>query len=117
MLKDRVALITGAATGIGESVAHLFAEQGAHVYLLDRDLEGCRKVAATILSHGGDAHATGGDVRRAADINPWVQSAIDRSDRIDILINNAGVYPRQAFLEMSEAQWNERSEEHTSELQ
>ena len=107
MLKDRVALITGAATGIGESVARLFAQHGAHVHLLDRDLEGCRKVATEIATGGGTAYATGGDVRNAADIQPWVQSAFDRHGRIDILINNAGIYPRQEFLGMSEAQWDE----------
>jgi 3-oxoacyl-[acyl-carrier protein] reductase len=110
MLRDRVALITGAATGIGESIAHLFAEHGAQVHLLDRDLEGCATVAAAIESQGDSAYATGGDVRNAADINAWVQSAIERSGRIDVLINNAGIYPRQAFLGMTEAQWNEMQE-------
>jgi 3-oxoacyl-[acyl-carrier protein] reductase len=110
MLKDRVALITGAATGIGEAVARLFASQGAHTYILDRDLAGCRRVAESIVSAGGEATAFGGDVRRRQDIAPWVESAIGGFGRIDVLINNAGVYPRQAFLEMSEAQWDEMHE-------
>jgi 3-oxoacyl-[acyl-carrier protein] reductase len=110
MLKDRVALITGAATGIGESVAHLFADQGARVYLLDRNTEGCRAVAASIQARGGAASATDGDVRDAAGIRAWVQSALDDWGRIEILVNNAGVYPRQTFLDMSEAQWNEIQE-------
>ena len=110
MLKDRVALISGAATGIGEAVARLFASQGAHTYILDRDLEGCRRVAESIVSAGGAATAFGGDVRRRQDIAPWVESAISSFGRIDVLINNAGVYPRQAFLEMSEAQWDEMQE-------
>ena len=110
MLKDRVALITGAATGIGEAVARLFASQGAHTYILDRDLAGCRRVADSIVSAGGSSAAFGGDVRRREDIAPWVESAIAGFGRIDVLINNAGVYPRQAFLEMSEAQWDEMQE-------
>jgi NAD(P)-dependent dehydrogenase (short-subunit alcohol dehydrogenase family) len=110
MLKDRVALITGAATGIGEAVARLFASQGAHVHLLDRDLDGCRSVADSIVSGGGAARAFGGDLRRRAAIAPWVQSALDAFGRIDILINNAGIYPRQAFLGMTEAQWDEMQE-------
>ena len=64
MLKDRVALISGAATGIGEAVARLFASQGAHTYLLDRDSAGCRRVAESIVSAGGSATAFGGDVQR-----------------------------------------------------
>jgi NAD(P)-dependent dehydrogenase (short-subunit alcohol dehydrogenase family) len=58
----------------------------------------------------GAAKAFGGDVRCPADIAPWVQSAISGFGRIDVLINNAGVYPRQAFLGMSEAQWDEIQE-------
>ena len=100
-------MISGAATGIGEAVARLFATQGAHTYLLDRDLAGCRAVAESIVSAGGAAKAFGGDVRRRQDIAPWVARAIADFGRIDVLVNNAGVYPRQAFLEMSEAQWDE----------
>jgi 3-oxoacyl-[acyl-carrier protein] reductase len=107
MLKDRVALISGGATGIGEAIARLFASQGAHACILDRDLAGCRKVAESIVSAGGKATAFGGDVRRREDIAPWVESAISSFGRIDVLVNNAGVYPRQAFLDMSAAQWDE----------
>ena len=110
MLKDRVALISGAATGIGEAVARLFASQGAHTYILDRDSAGCQSVAESIVSAGGSAIAFGGDVQRPADIAPWVEGAIRDFGRIDILINNAGIYPRQAFLGMSEAQWDEMQE-------
>ena len=106
MLKDQVALVSGAGTGIGEAVARLFAAQGAHVHILDRDLAGCQEVAASILESGGRAVAYGGDVQNRADISAWVQGAA-RFGRIDILINNAGIYPRQAFLEMTEAQWDE----------
>ncbi len=107
MLKDRVTLVSGAATGIGEAIARLFASQGAHTYLLDRDLDGCRRVAGSIVAAGGSASAFGGDVRLAGEIAPWVEGAIGDFGRIDVLINNAGIYPRQAFLGMSEAQWDE----------
>ena len=107
MLQDRVALISGAATGIGEAVARLFASQGAHTYLFDRDLAGCQRVAESIVAAARSAIAFGGDVRRRGDVAQWVESAARDFGRIDVLINNAGVYPRQAFLEMSEAQWDE----------
>ena len=110
MLKDRVALITGAATGIGEAVARLFASQGAHTYILDKDLAGCRRVGESIVSAGGAAVAFGGDVRNRQDLEPWVDRALADFGRIDVLVNNAGVYPRQAFLGMSEAQWNDLHE-------
>src|SRR5215472_4527452 len=103
MLKEKIALITGAAAGIGEAVAHLFNEHGAHLYLMDRDAEGCRAVAACLTS----ASAFKGDVRSAADVAAVVDAAIAAHGRIDVLINNAGIYPRQMFLDMTEAQWDE----------
>ena len=110
MLKDRVALISGAATGIGEAIGHLFASRGAHTYLFDRDLAGCQKVAGSIVAAGGSATAFGGDARNLGDVARWVAGAAGDFGRSDVLINNAGVYPRQAVLEMAEAQWDEMQE-------
>jgi 3-oxoacyl-[acyl-carrier protein] reductase len=103
LLKDKVAIVTGAATGIGESVARLFAEHGANLLLMDRDGAGCDSVAASLPS----ASAFCGDVRSAPDFARMVAEAIERFGRIDVLINNAGIYPRQTFLEMTESQWDE----------
>jgi 3-oxoacyl-[acyl-carrier protein] reductase len=107
LLKDDVALITGAAAGIGEAVARLFAENGARVFLLDRDSDRNQAVADSIRKAGGWAKAFACDVRRASDIAPAVNAALAEFGRIDILINNAGIYPRQTFLEMTEQQWDE----------
>jgi 3-oxoacyl-[acyl-carrier protein] reductase len=106
MLKDRVALITGGAAGIGEAIARLFASQGAHIHMLDRDADGCRKVAESISAAGGSAFFAAGDVCDTQDVRGWVRGAAAQSGRIDLLVNNAGIYPRQAFLEMSEQQWD-----------
>jgi len=107
MLNQKVALITGAAAGIGESIAHLFAQNGARVLLLDRNHAANEAVAAAIRAAGGWARSFAGDVRLAADIAPAVDFAIAECGRLDIVINNAGIYPRQPFLEMTEAQWDE----------
>lgn len=107
LLQDKTALITGAATGIGEAVARLFAEQGARVFLLDLDAEGGKAVAASIRAGGGWAQAFTGDVRHAADIAPVVDAVIQEFGQLDILINNAGIYPRQGFLDMTEEQWDQ----------
>ena len=71
--------------------------------LMDRDAAGCRAVAESLPG----AASLAGDVRNAGDFERVVTATLDRYDRIDILINNAGIYPRQAFLEMTEAQWDE----------
>jgi 3-oxoacyl-[acyl-carrier protein] reductase len=107
LLKEKTALITGAATGIGEAIARLFASEGARVFLLDRDAARNHEVAGSIRAAGGWAQDFAGDVRHAADIAPAVSSAMEQFGQIDILINNAGIYPRQPFLEMLEEQWDE----------
>jgi len=102
LLKDRVALVTGAATGIGEAVARLLAGHGAHLHLLDKDEPGCRSVAASIVESGGSAIPFGGDV-----CDPAAVGAALGSRAIDVMINNAGIFPRRAFLEMNEAEWDQ----------
>jgi 3-oxoacyl-[acyl-carrier protein] reductase len=107
MLFNKTALITGAATGIGEAIARLFAAEGARVFLLDRDAARNRSVAESIRSAGGWAQDFTVDVRYAREIAPAAASAMEQFGQIDILINNAGIYPRQPFLSMAEAQWDE----------
>jgi 3-oxoacyl-[acyl-carrier protein] reductase len=107
LLTHKTALITGAATGIGEAVARLFASEGAHIFLLDRDAPRNRSVAESIRSTGGRAEDFAADLRHGAQISPAVAAAIEQSGQIDILINNAGIYPRQAFLGMTEEQWDD----------
>jgi 3-oxoacyl-[acyl-carrier protein] reductase len=107
LLDQKVALITGAAAGIGEAVARLFAEEGAHVFALDRNAAGVEAVAQSIRNKGGSAFALAADVRRRETVRPVVNDALGRFGRIDILINNAGIYPRRAFLDMTEEEWDE----------
>lgn len=107
LLENKVAFITGGAAGIGEGTAHLFAEHGAHVFVLDLDGNGAARVGAAICAVGGSAFAVGCDVRRPETIRPAVESALERFGRIDLLINNAGIYPRRLFLEMTDSEWDE----------
>lgn len=107
LLQEKVALITGAAMGIGESIARLFAERGARVFILDRNASGGAGVAESIREKGGVAFSFETDVRRPETVRPAVEDALDRFGRIDILVNNAGIYPRRPFLEMTEEEWDD----------
>src|SRR5580658_5201060 len=104
LISGKVAIVTGAAAGIGLGIARLFAEQGAHVFLSDINGEQVERVASDLKSRGGSAYASEADARDQAAMEAIFEQAISRFGRIDALINNAGVYPRQAFLEMTEEQ-------------
>lgn len=106
LLKDKVAIVTGAAAGIGAGVARLFAENGAHVFLADLDHPGVNKVASTLRAEGRSAFAFAADASHPDVMAEVVEDAVTRYGHVDVLINNAGIYPRQPFLEMTEEQWD-----------
>lgn len=97
-IAGKVALVTGAASGMGRATAHLFADEGAHVAVIDRDADGARRVAQEIASAGGSAHAWDLDVSDETRIAGTVASVVDRYGGLGILINNAGVSGR-VFVE------------------
>ena len=90
-LRDRVAIITGAARGIGAASAQRLAADGARVIVTDVDLAGAREVAAAIEDRGGTATAVQVDTRARSDLEGAVALAQDRFDRLDVLHHNAGV--------------------------
>ncbi len=106
LIKGKVAIVTGAAAGIGAGVGRLFAAEGAHVFLVDLDGAGVKKVAADVQAEGGSAFGFEANARDREAMAKVVDDAITRFGRIDVLINNAGIYPRQPFLEMTEEQWD-----------
>jgi 3-oxoacyl-[acyl-carrier protein] reductase len=101
LLKGKTAIITGSAAGIGEGVAHLFAEHGARLLLLDRDTERNQAVARAT-----GALAITCDVSDGAAVTAAVTAAVEQAGTIDILINNAGIYPRKALIETTEDEWD-----------
>lgn len=90
-LKNKVAIITGAANGVGEAEARLFASEGAKVLLLDQMDERGQEVAASIQKAGHIAQFERADVTKSSDWDVAVAAAIREFGRIDILINNAGI--------------------------
>lgn len=107
LLKGKVVLITGSATGIGSGTARLFGEHGANLVLLDRNREQNLITAGEVERTGVRVQAVHLDLRDRAAIDDAVAGALETFGHIDALINNAGIYPRQLFLETSEQQWDE----------
>ncbi len=95
-LDGKVALITGAGSGIGKSSAHMFAAEGALILAADLDADSAARVAETIRERGGQSAAISGDVSLRDDCERMVAKTIERFGRIDVLLNSAGVTPRYA---------------------
>ncbi len=101
-LHEKVALITGAASGFGAGIARLFAGEGARLVLADRNLAG-----AEALAHEIGGIAVGGDVSQGADVRAMVAAAESRFGGLDIVVNNAGTTHRnQPMLEVDEADFD-----------
>jgi 3-oxoacyl-[acyl-carrier protein] reductase len=107
LLAEKIAIITGSANGIGETTANFFADQGASLYLIDRDDAKNEALAAAINARNRRAFAVNADVRDRAVFRSVVEKSMREFGRIDVLVNNAGIYPRQSFLEMTDHQWDE----------
>jgi NAD(P)-dependent dehydrogenase (short-subunit alcohol dehydrogenase family) len=90
-IKDKVAVVTGAGSGIGRAIAELFAEEGARVAVSDINVEGGRETVAAIEKAGGEAFFVETDVSRGPEVKALVESTVDRWSRLDIMVNNAGV--------------------------
>jgi NAD(P)-dependent dehydrogenase (short-subunit alcohol dehydrogenase family) len=105
-LDGKTAVITGSTSGIGESVARLFAEEGAEVVVSGRRQEKGEAVCADILSAGGEAIFVRADTTVDGDIDRLFASALDRFGRIDILVNNAGTILMKPFIEVTSEDWD-----------
>jgi NAD(P)-dependent dehydrogenase (short-subunit alcohol dehydrogenase family) len=108
-LKDKVAIITGAAAGMGAATARLFAREGAKLLLTDIDDKDGPAVAADIVRTNGDARFEKHDVSKEADWQRVVDAALAAYGRIDILINNAGIsgsIPDKLDIEMWDRQFS-----------
>jgi 3-oxoacyl-[acyl-carrier protein] reductase len=107
LLTNKVSIVTGAAYGIGAGISELFAREGSQVHLLDIDLDKAEEAAATIRATGGEAWAHKADVTNKAQLAAAVETIHARHNRIDVLVNNAGIYPRRLFFDMTESEWDQ----------
>jgi len=104
-LKGKVALVTGAARGIGRGIAEVFAAEGADVAVDDVHMNQAEQVAASIRATGRRAVAVQADVARRDQVEPMFERVWNELGPIDILVNNAGIETIVPFLELSDEQW------------
>jgi NAD(P)-dependent dehydrogenase (short-subunit alcohol dehydrogenase family) len=103
----KTVIVTGGAGGIGRACVELFADEGAAVVVADIDVEGGEKAAAEIIEAGGRAVFIETDVGDAASATALVAKTIEHFDRLDVLVNNAGIIKAADFLEISEADFDQ----------
>jgi 3-oxoacyl-[acyl-carrier protein] reductase len=106
VLQDKVAVVTGAGRGIGRAFALALAEAGCRVAAADLDTGGAEETVRQIEASGGVAAGLHVDVTQSASVAKLMLSVVDLWTGIDILVNDAGVFPRATVLDMDEAMWD-----------
>ena len=106
-LKERIAIVTGGSQGFGKAMAEELAKEGAHVIVVNRTAEKGIETAREINSKGGKASAIACDVSKMGDVENLVDRVKGEFQRIDILINNAGIIRPAMLHKMTEEQWEE----------
>ena len=107
-LANKVAVITGAASGMGQAASLLFAQEGASVVVVDLNIEAAEETVKSIRAAGGKAIAVEADVADEASVQAMVASAVEAFGRIDVLYNNAGIMPNDdgSVTDITEATWD-----------
>lgn len=106
LLKDKVAIVTGGAQGIGEAIARKLASEGASIALIDVNYEKAKATADEIKKIGVDTEAYKADVSNTNEVQEVVDKILDRFKKIDILVNNAGITRDTLLLRMTEQDWD-----------
>ncbi len=105
-LEGKVALITGAGSGIGRATAVLFAQEGAKIAVADFVAEGGEETVSLIKNSGGEAIFIEADVRKSIDVQQMIRTTVDTFGKLDILHNNAGVNTICLLAEVAEEEWD-----------
>jgi len=106
-LQNKIAIITGAGSGIGQGIALAFVKEGAKVAVADWSEENGKQTVEQVLKEGGEAIFIKTDVSKAKNVDEMAKNCLDKFGRIDILVNNAGIYRTYNLHEMSEENWDE----------
>jgi NAD(P)-dependent dehydrogenase (short-subunit alcohol dehydrogenase family) len=105
-LKDKVILVTGGGGGLGQAICLRCAEEGSAVIVADINLVGAQNTVSDIEKSGGKALAVQVDVKNKAQVQGMVDSAVKIMGRVDVLVNNAGIFSRGPSIEISEGDWD-----------
>jgi NAD(P)-dependent dehydrogenase (short-subunit alcohol dehydrogenase family) len=106
LLKDKIAIVTGAGTGMGKATALRYAKEGAHVVVAEIDPASGQQTAAEVSAHDRRGLFIRTDMSKLSDINALVAKIVETFGQIDILMNNAGVTKKLDFFEVTEADWD-----------
>jgi NAD(P)-dependent dehydrogenase (short-subunit alcohol dehydrogenase family) len=105
-LLDKIAIVTGAGSGVGQAISHLFAQEGATVMVSDIDDKAAKRVVGQIKKNGGRAVAMRTDVTQEKEVTALVEDTVQRFGRLDIMVNNAGVNSPVGWKEMTKDEWD-----------
>ena len=105
-LKGKVAIVTGSGQGIGKGIALELAREGAKIIISDINQETINKTVDEMKSSGAEVLGVKADVSKAEEINQMVKTVIEKFGRVDVLVNNAGIYPFKLLTEMSGEDWD-----------
>ena len=105
-MRQKSVIVTGASKGIGRGIAEVFASEGANVLVVGRKEADCESLAKSIQATGGQASSCLADVQRWSDVEAMAGTAVDRYGRIDVLCNNAGIYPSARIEDMTSEDWD-----------
>ncbi|WP_010272172.1 SDR family oxidoreductase [Paenibacillus senegalensis] len=106
-LDGKVAVVTGAASGMGKAIAELYAKEGAKVVVADLNIEGAEAVAGGIKASGGEAVAVQTNIAKLEDIHAMIDKAVSEFGTLDILVNNAGMMDNMAPVgDVSDEKWD-----------
>lgn len=105
-LKDKTAIITGAGSGLGEAIARRFAAEGAALLVCHKNTKAVETLSNELSPHAPGVRACEADVSDSRAVREMTESCLKAFGKIDILINNAGISPKKAYLEYTEDDWD-----------